>query len=540
MARMSAAQLANHFLKQGVGLNDQIPEGPHQGKTVRQLIQERQAQEQQYAEFSGGGMTLDEALAQALNSPDPKSFRVPYGQFQGMGVEQLVGAKKQQQEYLREVGLLPKEQEGPGWQDYAMAFGMPVAQALALDYGRSLTSGAGAATQAGAAASSGGSSGGGLLGGLFGTGAAGTAATQAGSLAPAAASAPAVAAPVYGAGAASGAGAGLGTVGGAGASSAGAGTAGAGAGAGGWGSTLGAALPWLGVAGMGAYWGSQLKDGYEELGDSSTSGQGAYRTLAMTNPLTAWMPAVTDALGISIKSGKDRDQLERDDMRDYFRENTKLYNPEVESQIQLADGSYWDTRSNSEARNIDWDNVNNQAVGALDPLMYALLGPDVGDKKGWMVGEFYNAATSGGDPMQNIKKMYENAGMSRDQIYQDIANDQTLDQGTRNAWLAAIDSLYDVENPNAAKTEAKAPAAPGVDSKTAEAALLPAMKDPLVSPNKVGDKKVSAVSAVEDPLLAAVAPSTPQVLPQYASLGFKPEATKPKAGSFRSSRFWGG
>jgi hypothetical protein len=112
--------------------------------------------------------------------------------------------------------------------------------------------------------------------------------------------------------------------------------------------------------------------------------------------------------------------------------------------------------------NINWDSVNNsndqqQILGAIDPLMFILTG---GEKR-WQdaVGNAFNDAMQSGDPAKRVAAMYQKAnglgltwGEQKEMIRQ--ANEAgKIDDSTRDAWYAATDRVYGVQNPNAPATD---------------------------------------------------------------------------------------
>lgn len=220
--------------------------------------------------------------------------------------------------------------------------------------------------------------------------------------------------------------------------------------------SAGYALPAAAVAA--AYGPSLIKHGGEVLsGESDSDSQ--VKTALMTNPITAWAPPLMDALGISIKSGKGEDQLRRDAAREAL---DSLYSDRESGHIALADGGIYDTGEHptDQSYNIDWKALSerpdgNEIVGRLNPLVAAIIGND--DKlQSDLVGEFYNAATSGGDAMQNIDTFYQNSGKSWGDLKHEakLAWDRgEIDADERDARFAALDKQFGVENTSGARWE---------------------------------------------------------------------------------------
>lgn len=191
-----------------------------------------------------------------------------------------------------------------------------------------------------------------------------------------------------------------------------------------------------------------------------------------SNPVTAPLAALA-ALGNMagfdfFGSGKSGEQRKRDSYRDSFQ---KLGLIDDAYNITLADGSKYDIgvdggkKLQNIAANIDggtdrftydvdFSNPEaEQVVGWLQPLVVGLYGEDGHD----MIGHLANAAMSSGDAKANVQKYFEDIGLDRDTAYNMVLDQadpekvkDPLDPARKDAYLAALDNLFGVENPNAA------------------------------------------------------------------------------------------
>lgn len=153
-------------------------------------------------------------------------------------------------------------------------------------------------------------------------------------------------------------------------------------------------------------------------------------------------------------SGKGKEQVARDEARNFLRENTSIYEGK-DGLIGIGDGKYFDTRTYGKpSYNIDWnDKTAGDRVGAIAPLTVAALG--TGDEKvrQQLQSELANAISGGdGDVIKNLQAVYRNSGLSRDDIGTGIwmaYNEGMVDEAHRDAALAENDLLHGVDNPNA-------------------------------------------------------------------------------------------
>lgn len=140
------------------------------------------------------------------------------------------------------------------------------------------------------------------------------------------------------------------------------------------------------------------------------------------------------AMGIlsrTFGSSKDKDQLTRDIFRKQMKKNNFI---DQDYNYTLADGSKFNIGADGDKMlqnmgvNIDGKSerhpydadLSNPAtggiIGAIQPLA-AIIAGSSGKNKDDVTGMLVNAAMSSGDPMQNILKMYQDAGLNHDQAY---------------------------------------------------------------------------------------------------------------------------
>ncbi len=225
----------------------------------------------------------------------------------------------------------------------------------------------------------------------------------------------------------------------------------------GWGSTLSAAAPYVGLAGMGYWWGNEAKNSYDQLTNetSSDDGAGSIKAGLLTNPLTFWAAPLVDYAG--IKAGKGRDQQKRDGYRKNLREFGIL---DDDYNLSMSDGSIFNLGSEklrdaagnviegvapeNRAYNIDWKTADNDLIGALNPIAFSVAGGD--DKlQADLVGQLYNAAKQTDDPYSFVAELYgkfQEQGLGRDQMAQLIterASEKGVDNAIRDALISGVD-----------------------------------------------------------------------------------------------------
>jgi hypothetical protein len=166
--------------------------------------------------------------------------------------------------------------------------------------------------------------------------------------------------------------------------------------------------------------------------------------------------------GLGAFSGKGQPHPETADRRSALQQ--------IDSLLQgLRTGSARDSSFYNVANNTP-DTASGQLVGAVNPLSELLVSqqqgdfntPDTDKRRSDLTGMLVNTALrSGGDPFSTVKQLYDRAGLDHNQAYQGILalrkSGQIEDDAQRDAYLAAIDKLYGISNPNA---EAAAPSKP--------------------------------------------------------------------------------
>lgn len=272
-----------------------------------------------------------------------------------------------------------------------------------------------------------------------------------------------------GAGSASGAGAGLGATGGASAT----GAASTGSTLGTMGSYAATYAPWL-AAIYGAY---RVYDKMKNKLNKSDGGPLTDSEIRMaTNPRGIQTlldkvpghkqrktldPVFQVAKGI-WGSSKNADQVLRDRYRKAMKKGGMLDN---DYSLTLADGSKFDLGKDGSIKNynVDFNQEGvDQVVGALDPVAEIIArGSNLSDKqRSDLAGQLTNAAMSGGgDRGANIRGIYQSAGLDRNTAYNAIReladNQNAFDGGRRDAYLASIDRVFGVPNPNGPSTQPK-------------------------------------------------------------------------------------
>lgn len=232
---------------------------------------------------------------------------------------------------------------------------------------------------------------------------------------------------------------------------------------GGVGASLGAVAPYVAPA-IGAYGAYDLlSDDANRRKDQGGEGalQGAASGAAMGSMFGPWGIAIGGGLGglagfanAAFGSGGDPNARERRDIRgdelaDFYTDDNRLQFGGVDADVgQLgANGSY--NVDLTEAGNLDSELA--QTIGGLNPLMTLALGDRDPNRASDFAGELANAITATGDPGKDVQAAYSELGYDRDKAYTEVLNMEGLDSGTRDAYLAAIDDVFGVENPNKGK-----------------------------------------------------------------------------------------
>ena len=223
--------------------------------------------------------------------------------------------------------------------------------------------------------------------------------------------------------------------------------------------------PALGAAGLaaGAATGAAQIGGIKNIADSQKMSVPQAAALALP---TFGASLLYNPIHNLFSSSKDKDQHSRDGVREKLVE-VGFLNPDYS--LTLPDGSAFDFGKDGNARlpnegvdpltgepwrhyyDVDWSKEGKNiggVVAAVNPLAAAFAN---GDKKLTrdLAGYLTNAATQGGDPIQNIMSFVEKAGMDHDKLYGAIhlmskSQGGSLDDGTADAYKNGLDQLYGV------------------------------------------------------------------------------------------------
>ena len=185
------------------------------------------------------------------------------------------------------------------------------------------------------------------------------------------------------------------------------------------------------------------------LGGNGKTGQTIERVFNYLNPITMPLQAASD-LGINFWSGKDADQLSRDQWRSDWQDKGVLDN---NYGLSLGTGT---TNVGAESRadgskgyNVDWSNQQQkEAADMAIPLARILSGGDE-KKTSDMTGYLSSAITnSGQDPTTSAIELYKKFGFSdRNSAYsrvQQLESQGVLDKPNADAAYAEIDKLFGV------------------------------------------------------------------------------------------------
>ena len=185
------------------------------------------------------------------------------------------------------------------------------------------------------------------------------------------------------------------------------------------------------------------------LGGNGKTGQTIERVFNYLNPITMPLQAASD-LGINFWSGKDADQLSRDQWRSDWQDKGVLDN---NYGLSLGTGT---TNVGAESRadgskgyNVDWSNQQQKEAAEMAiPLARILSGGDE-KKTSDMTGYLSSAITnSGQDPTTSAIELYKKFGFSdRNSAYsrvQQLERQGVLDKSNANFAYAEIDKLFGV------------------------------------------------------------------------------------------------
>ena len=150
-------------------------------------------------------------------------------------------------------------------------------------------------------------------------------------------------------------------------------------------------------------------------------------------------------------STKNEDQIYRDRVRKQLKDHSFI---DENYNLTLADGTAFDIGKDGSIKNYNVDVEANpdagEIVGEVNPLAHILTAPHGGDKlKSDYSGFFTNAVLSGSKDQQanNVRGLYEKAGLDRESARAGVTalfDQDTIDEGTRDAYYAAIDKVFGV------------------------------------------------------------------------------------------------
>ena len=185
------------------------------------------------------------------------------------------------------------------------------------------------------------------------------------------------------------------------------------------------------------------------LGGNGKTGQTIETTLNHLNPITMPLQTASD-LGINFWSGKDANQLSRDQWRSDWQDKGVL---DDNYGLSLGTGT---TNVGAESRadgskgyNVDWSNQQQKEAAEMAiPLARILSGGDE-KKTSDMTGYLSSAITnSGQDPASAAMELYKKFGFSdRNSAYgkvQQLESQGVLDKPNADAAYAEIDKLFGV------------------------------------------------------------------------------------------------
>lgn len=281
-----------------------------------------------------------------------------------------------------------------------------------------------------------------------------------------------------------------------------------------------AAPGWLGAGGTLATAGgiaAGAATGYEQLKGVSSALQGD--DLSFTEQAALALPTfgasfLVNPINKMFGSSKGKEQLSRDEVRKMLKERGII---DDKYRIQNADGSTFDIGKDGgePLYNLDLTDPNKVAmIPAADALTAILTG---GNKKltSDFTGYFVNAATSSGDPAQNLMSYYQKLGLDHDTAYgmihemsqPDENGKAKLDKETVDAYKNSLDSFFGVgAYSNGAKPSPKPAPAPSVAAPK-PSPVAPPVKPPMQTTTAA--PKPQAIAPAPRPAPAAPQPQKP-------------------------------
>ena len=207
---------------------------------------------------------------------------------------------------------------------------------------------------------------------------------------------------------------------------------------------LGAALPWLGVAGIGAYTGSRAMDAWNKSKNKGAMGglkQGIKSAGALNFvPVLGQAAWAAGALRGAFGGKKHKDQYARDAMRKDLQGRGFL---DDKYNVTLANGQKYDIGRDGSQRLYNTTPQSEGAIGDVQVLAHLLAGKE-GKSKDDLTGYLANAAASSGDARMNAREFFRQNGLDHDRAYGMVLQDKGLDPGVRDAFLNGLDQTFGV------------------------------------------------------------------------------------------------
>lgn len=235
-------------------------------------------------------------------------------------------------------------------------------------------------------------------------------------------------------------------------------------------STLAAAAPYLGAAGVTA----AMAPSYYNYGSDLIKGKGGtdsgVKQALLSNPVTAPAVPAMDALGIKIKSGRHQDHVQRSALRDQLASNNfaqrttalggtldpgKVKNP-TGTYVPLADGSFYDISEEKSGQahmvlnpDSEW---SAQAQGWAMPIAAILTGTGTVNDKLFKdtTAQLTNAMRSNTGDIEGIRAnaltIFEQLGINRQEAIQGIqalGTNGKISQNEVDAYINGINTLFD-------------------------------------------------------------------------------------------------
>lgn len=265
-----------------------------------------------------------------------------------------------------------------------------------------------------------------------------------------------------------------------------------------------------------------------------------------------------------LGSSKDEDQIYRDRLRSQMKKNNFIgedykYNLADGSQFDMGvDGSHMlqnmgtniDGNTQRHTYDVDFSNPNAGGFVAAAQGLGAIMSGQDGKQQRDMTGMLVNAAMSSGDPMQNIMKMYQDAGLDHDSAYgliHEMAQNKKLDPAFADAVKNALDQSYGVGAYKGQGSQFGAPPSPAMTSGPAikapsgmSAAVIPVRdpgmgtgQKPMTQPARVpqvspvrGSSQPQVVQAPNSPRgILSIAPKAPTIKPASPSRPMTPTSS---------------